>query len=431
MTSSSLPPDAAVVAAILEVERFEWTAPDRIELSGIWYGLRGRRFIRPTLVLTGPDGAQQRLLALLEHKPWAADDGEDWIAAFAWEGDPIAAESAELNVGSGIDLLLPAPRPEGGQKPARRFRHRAVSRDATRDTDLDGPPVDPAPAKPRPKRPAKKAPAKKRASSAVPAERGARAPAAQRTGDAAAAEPPAAAAEPAAAAAPDLTAEVARLQSELIAAIEGAAAAEARAGELRKERDDAIGRRKAIAGQLEAARQERDEAVRAARAEEREIATNMLAEGAELRAGVERQREMAYAARDAALQERDEAVQAKEQALSERKDAIADRKAAFRERDVAYADRDQAQRDREAALAARDEALLQRSDADRERDAARSERDTIVSVHERGLPVKPPQPRHLPADRERSPFELWMPRIAAAGALTFLVVVVIRMVAGS
>jgi hypothetical protein len=97
---------------------------------------------------------------------------------------------------------------------------------------------------------------------------------------------------------------------------------------------------------------------------------------------------------------------------------------------MAYSDRDQAERDRAAALVARDEALLQRGEADRERDAARSERDTIVSVHERGLPVKPPQPRHLPAEPERSPFELWAPRIAAAGALAFLVVVVVRMVAG-
>jgi hypothetical protein len=145
MTSGSMPPDTAVDAAILEVERFEWAAPDRIELSGVWSGLRGRRFIRPTLVLMGADGSRRRLLAMLEHKPWAADDGEDWVAAFAWEGDPIAAESAELNVGSGIDLVLPPPRPEGGQKPSRRFRHRAVSRDAARDTALHEPPIDPVP----------------------------------------------------------------------------------------------------------------------------------------------------------------------------------------------------------------------------------------------------------------------------------------------
>ncbi|MFL5840752.1 MAG: hypothetical protein ACJ77Z_09935, partial [Thermoleophilaceae bacterium] len=175
MTSGSPPPDAAVDAAILEVERFEWTAPDRIELAGVWFGLRGRRFIRPTLVLKGPDGPRRRLLALLEHKPWPADDGEDWIAAFAWEGEPIAAESAELNVGSGIDLVLPPPRPVGGHQPSRRFRHRAVSLDASREPVVPPPAPDSAAGKPRAKRPAKKAaktaskrPAAKRASSAGP-----------------------------------------------------------------------------------------------------------------------------------------------------------------------------------------------------------------------------------------------------------------------
>ena len=49
-------------AAVLEIERFEWAAPDRIELVGVWSGLRGRRFIRPTLVLEG-EGEPKRLLA--------------------------------------------------------------------------------------------------------------------------------------------------------------------------------------------------------------------------------------------------------------------------------------------------------------------------------------------------------------------------------
>ena len=106
-------------AAVLEIERFEWAAPDRIELVGVWSGLRGRRFIRPTLVLEG-EGAPKRLLAALEHKPWTADDGEEWVAAFAWDGPVGKFESADLNVGSGIDLKLPPPRMRPG-KP-RRFR---------------------------------------------------------------------------------------------------------------------------------------------------------------------------------------------------------------------------------------------------------------------------------------------------------------------
>jgi hypothetical protein len=26
------------------------------------------------------------MLAVLEHKPWAAEEGEEWVAAFAWTG---------------------------------------------------------------------------------------------------------------------------------------------------------------------------------------------------------------------------------------------------------------------------------------------------------------------------------------------------------
>ena len=32
-------------------ERFHWPAPDRLELTGRWTGVRGIRFVRPTLVL--------------------------------------------------------------------------------------------------------------------------------------------------------------------------------------------------------------------------------------------------------------------------------------------------------------------------------------------------------------------------------------------
>src|SRR4051794_19696154 len=120
----------AARAAVLEIERFEWAAPNRIEIVGHWTGLHGRRFMRPTLVLKG-GGDPKRLLALLEHKPWAASDGEPWTAAFAWDGEIVKFDGAELNVGSGIDLELPAPRMRRG-KP-RRFRQRVVARDASRD----------------------------------------------------------------------------------------------------------------------------------------------------------------------------------------------------------------------------------------------------------------------------------------------------------
>src|SRR3954451_6346780 len=98
-----MPVETTAGAAVLEIERFEFATPERIEIVGYWTGLRGRRFMRPTLVLKG-EGEPKRLLALLEHKRWAAQEVAPWTAAFAWEGEIVKFASGELNVGSGIDL---------------------------------------------------------------------------------------------------------------------------------------------------------------------------------------------------------------------------------------------------------------------------------------------------------------------------------------
>ena len=46
--------------------------------------------------------ARRRAIALLEHKPWAADDGETWLAAFRWPDGAGEVEGAELEVGPGL-----------------------------------------------------------------------------------------------------------------------------------------------------------------------------------------------------------------------------------------------------------------------------------------------------------------------------------------
>jgi hypothetical protein len=95
-----------------EVERFGWVSDDRLEITGRWSGLRGHRFLRPTLDIQ-VDGRNRRLLALLEHKPWAADDGDEWIAAFPWQGEPLQVDGAELALGP--DLAVELPPPAGGR----------------------------------------------------------------------------------------------------------------------------------------------------------------------------------------------------------------------------------------------------------------------------------------------------------------------------
>jgi hypothetical protein len=100
---------------VFEVDRFEWTEGDRLEVTGRWYGLRGHRFVRPVLTVEADDGPR-RMLALLDHKPWAAEDGEPWVAAFPWEGDPVAVGGAELAVAPSLAVDLPAPRAPGQRR---------------------------------------------------------------------------------------------------------------------------------------------------------------------------------------------------------------------------------------------------------------------------------------------------------------------------
>ena len=96
---------AATPAPVRQVE-FQLdrlTAADgRITVEGRWYGVVGRRFLRPNLQIEG----RRRLIARLEHKPWAADDGAPWCAAFDYDG-PVGASL--LQVAPDIAIELPPP----------------------------------------------------------------------------------------------------------------------------------------------------------------------------------------------------------------------------------------------------------------------------------------------------------------------------------
>ena len=73
--------------ASFEVEHFKLDGNACLEVRGRWFGVRGRRFMRPALT-TVTDGREQRILAVLDHKPWNAEDGEIWHAAFPYSTDP-------------------------------------------------------------------------------------------------------------------------------------------------------------------------------------------------------------------------------------------------------------------------------------------------------------------------------------------------------
>ena len=117
------PTRGATAEVAFEAERVGWPSPDRLEVVGRWFGVRGLRFIRPTLYVDA-DGEPRRLLAVLDHKPWAVEDGAEWIAAFPWKGEPVDLAGSELTVGPGIavELAPSGKRQSGGRRFARPAR---------------------------------------------------------------------------------------------------------------------------------------------------------------------------------------------------------------------------------------------------------------------------------------------------------------------
>jgi hypothetical protein len=274
-------PDVVSDDVAFEVERFEWTASDRLEVTGRWYGLRGHRFVRPVLLVQAGD-EQRRMLALLEHKPWAADDGEEWIAAFPWEGAPLKLSAAELAVAPSLAVDLPMPRVPGqrGKAPA----------------PSEGPlPARRGPAKPAP-------PPTPQAVGTEPSEQ--------------------ASAEEVAALRAQLASEqatVRRLAADLDDAHQGLAAAAGAADDrdaLEHERDAAIAARDAAMARAgidhDAVIEERDLAVH-----ERSAALYERDEALDERAAANFERTSAIAERDAAFAERDRAVEAQRAAVRE------------------------------------------------------------------------------------------------------------------
>jgi hypothetical protein len=118
------------VRVAFELERFEVTDEDRLELTGRWSGVRGLRFMRPSLTVKTEDG-ERSLLAVLEHKPWAAEEGSDWTAAFPWQGAAPEPGQMELAVAPSVvvDLApdLPAPARKKQSVSARYERERKRS----------------------------------------------------------------------------------------------------------------------------------------------------------------------------------------------------------------------------------------------------------------------------------------------------------------
>ena len=291
-----------------ELERLEQTAAGRLELTGRWFGVRGLRFVRPTLTFES-DGHPYRLLADLEHKPWFAEDGSPWTAAFHWDADRGPLDELELTVAT--DIAIPLGR------------------------------LDAADARPRRRRPTQPDPyaaSLRRELQAIRQEVADE----RRTNERLRTE-----LEP-------LREEVEELRAEL-----------ERARDEKVENDAALARRDAALARLSEAESERDDARRALE--------QVMAESAELsrtqrQAQTERDRALTAAeqmraerdvdehARDRALSERERALQARDQALAERDHALAARDQLVRADDSV-----EAQRAAARALASRTDLSWRRS----------------------------------------------------------------------
>ena len=101
--------------ASFDLERFERADDACIEVRGRWSGVRGRRFMRPTLTAVA-GGRQQRILAVLDHKPWIAEEGEIWRAAFPCATDPASLHDAELTVAPDVTVSLAQPAARGRER---------------------------------------------------------------------------------------------------------------------------------------------------------------------------------------------------------------------------------------------------------------------------------------------------------------------------
>jgi hypothetical protein len=108
-----------------ELERFRWSGPDRLEVSGRFAGL-GNEVKDAVLVVRGPAGAQE--LTAVPGSVWdGPTEGGRWHARFAWPTAPTAFDAAELRIGDALVVELPDP---PGRRRSLASRHLEVRRRA-------------------------------------------------------------------------------------------------------------------------------------------------------------------------------------------------------------------------------------------------------------------------------------------------------------
>jgi hypothetical protein len=367
-----------------ELERFE-RVDGRLELSGRWFGVRGLRFVRPTLTLVLDDGSGSRALADLEHKPWAPSDGDSWEAAFPCNHD-LTVLDAELAVAPGIAIPLPAP----GEALPESDPISSLPASAPQSTRGRGS------SPPRRIRAANQ--------SAVPDELAALREETQR-----------------------LRKEPIRLQAELDRSEQLRKHVEGELDRLKLDANGALARRNAAVDRGERVAAERDEAVR-----ERNDAVRAKDAALAERDDAVRERDAAVRERDAANSKRDAAIAARNAASSKSEDAGSERALALAERNKGVAERAEAIRERDRAIGERDKAVRERDQAVAARKEALAERDRARSGRRATIAPRANQPARIPA---RTPvFSEHHDRLikrALAMAVLFVAVLALLIVVGA
>lgn len=324
-----------LASVAFELDRFELGKGDRCNVRGRWFGVRGRRFMRPTLTLTG-DGHRSRLLADLEHKPWNAEEGELWEVVFEGEIADADLTEVELTVAPDITIALPL---------VRAGRNKAQKRTAS-----------------KPRQAGHEAQTRQLSAAETELRRLRRRLAAAES-------------------------EKTRGEGRVTAlAAELDQTAEAR-DQAQRERDEAAAQRDTAAEQHDKAAAERDEAAaqrdEAAAERRAALAAREEAQQAHVTAMTE-----ADAARRRLSAERDEAVAARDGARSERDAALTERDRAVSEREAALAERDEVRSERDAALTACDQMASERDAANKVTERLKSELAEVKASHGAALVMR-------------------------------------------
>ena len=123
-------PPESTAGATFTLERFEWAAPDLLEIAGRFANVPEAALAEPVLVVRGGERTD-RLVPVADSglqpgRGLRRFGGTRWRASFAWPGTPASFDRAALELGEDFVVALPAPGVQlGGRRELRVSRREA------------------------------------------------------------------------------------------------------------------------------------------------------------------------------------------------------------------------------------------------------------------------------------------------------------------